>query len=159
MTESKQAKNFEHIVRVGNTDLVGEKPLYLGLQKIKGVGENFARIMCIVAKIDYLKITGELTIKEVEILEHILEKPQEAGIPTYLFNNQKDYETGVTNHLFLADLDFKVDQDIKRLKKSKSYIGLRHQWKLPVRGQRTQSNFRPNKGRGSAVKKKTTVRK
>ncbi|MCA9477709.1 MAG: 30S ribosomal protein S13 [Nanoarchaeota archaeon] len=159
MTEAKPAKEFRHIVRVGNTDLVGEKPLFLSLQKIKGVGENFARVICVLAKMDYLKQTGEMTDKDVAVLEKILENPQEAGVPQYMFNNQKDYETGKDQHLFLADLDFKQDQDIKRLKKSKSYIGLRHQWRLPVRGQRTQSNFRPNKGRSSAVKKKSSVRK
>ncbi len=159
MAEQKNSKEFKHIVRVGNTDLVGEKPLFLGLQKIKGVGENFARVMCILTKIDYLKTTGELGDKEIKALEAILENPSEAGMPLHFFNSQKDYESGEDNHLFLADLDFKKDQDIKRLKKSKSYVGLRHQWKLPVRGQRTGSNFRPNKGRGAAVKKKTTVRK
>ena len=159
MVETKNSKEFKHIVRVGSTDLVGEKPLFLSLQKIKGVGENFSRIVCILAKMDYLRLTGEMNDKDVAILEKILEDPAGAGVPTYLFNNQKDFETGADMHLFLADLDFKKDTDIKRLKKSKSYIGLRHQWRLPVRGQRTQSNFRPNKGRGSAVKKKSTVRK
>lgn len=158
MAEAKQS-NFRHIVRVGNTDLIGEKPLFLSLQKIKGVGENFARVMCVLTKIDYMKTTGELDDKEVKELEKILENPKEAGVPLYYFNSLKDFETGNDNHLFLADLDFKQDQDIKRLKKSKSYIGLRHQWKLPVRGQRTQSNFRPNKGRSSAVKKKSSIRK
>ena len=148
---------FRHIVRVGNTDLKGEKVIYLSLQKIKGVGENFARVMCFLAKIDYMKQTGTLGDKEVTALEKVLENPKAAGFPEYMLNSIKEYETGETSHLFLADLTFKVDQDLKRLKKSKSYIGLRHQWKLPVRGQRTGSNFRPNKGKGTAVKKKTTT--
>jgi len=150
---------FKHIVRVGNTDLVGEKALYLGLQKIKGVGENFARVMCTISKISYMKKTGDITESEIKALEAILQDPVKAGIPTHFLNRQNDYETGNNEHLFLADLDFRKDQDIKRQKKLKSYIGLRHQWRLPVRGQRTQSNFRPNKGKGTAVKKKATVRK
>ncbi len=150
---------FRHIVRVGNTDLVGEKPLYLALQKIKGIGENFSRCMCTVAKLNYMKTAGDLTEKDVKALEVVLENPKAAGFPDRLLNRQKDYETGEDTHLFTADLDFTKDQDIKRLKKIKSYRGFRHQWKLPSRGQRTKSNFRPNKGRGTAVKKKTTVRK
>ena len=47
----------------------------------------------------------------------------------------------------------------ERLRKIKSRRGLRHQWKLPLRGQRTQSNFRPNKGKGAVAKKKTATRK
>lgn len=150
---------FKHIVRVGNTDLVGDKSLFLSLQKIKGVGENFSRVICKLAEIDYLKKTGDITEAEVKKLEKVLEHPEKAGFPTRFLNRQKDYETGEDKHLILADLDFEKDQDLKRQKKMKSYIGLRHQWRLPVRGQRTQSNFRPNKGKSSAVKKKSTTRK
>ena len=150
---------FRHIVRVGSTDLKGEKALYLSLQKIKGVGENFARAVCVLAKIDFMKQTGTLEDKEVKALEAVLENPAKAGVPKHFLNRLDDYETGEDKHLFLADLDFEKDQDIKRLRKIKSYRGLRHQWRLPLRGQRTQSNFRPNKGKGTAVKKKTSIRK
>ncbi len=151
--------DFRHIVRVGNTDLAGEKPLFLSLQKIKGIGENFARMVCVLAQIDYMKKTGELSDKEVTVVEKIVEDPKAAGMPAYVLNRQRDYETGEDMHLTLSDLDFTQDQDLKRAKKVKSYIGLRHQWRLPVRGQRTQSNFRRNKGKAAAVKKKKTVRK
>lgn len=151
--------DFRHIVRVHNTDLKGEKPLYLALQKIKGVGENFARATCLLAKVDFMKITGDLSEKETQALETVLDDPLKAGLPKRFINRQEDYETGTDKHLLVADLDFAVDQDIKRLKKMKSNRGLRHHWKLPVRGQRTKSNFRPNKGKGTVAKKKTTIRK
>lgn len=150
---------FRHIVRVGNTDLKGEKPIYLSLQKIKGIGENFARVVCLLADIEYMTQTGTLDDKQVAKLEKVMENPKAAGVPIFYLNAQKEYETGEDTHLFLADLDYKIDQDIKREKKIKTYRGLRHQWRLPVRGQRTGSNFRPNKGRGGAVKKKSTIRK
>jgi small subunit ribosomal protein S13 len=52
-------------------------------------------------------------------------------------------------------LKFAKENDVKMMKKIKSYRGLRHQWSLPVRGQRTKSNFRRNKGKGSlGVKRK-----
>ena len=41
----------------------------------------------------------------------------------------------------------------QRLKEIKSYRGLRHSLKLPVRGQRTRSHFR-TKGNAMGVKKK-----
>ncbi|MCF7798640.1 30S ribosomal protein S13 [Candidatus Woesearchaeota archaeon] len=155
----KDSSEFRHIVRVGNTDLKGEKVLYLSLQKIKGVGENFARAICVAAKINYMAKTGELNDKQVTALEQVIDAPAKAGIPTHYFNVQQDYETGETKHLFLSDLDFHKDQDIKRLRKIKSRRGLRHQWRLPLRGQRTQSNFRPNKGKATAVKKRAVTRK
>lgn len=151
--------DFRHIVRVGSTDLKGEKPLYLALQKIKGVGENFARALCVIAKIDFMKQTGTLADSEVKAIEKVLDDPEKAGVPKHFLNRINDYETGEDKHLFLADLDFEKDQDIKRLRKIKSYRGMRHQWRLPSRGQRTQSNFRPNKGKGTVAKKKTAIRK
>lgn len=150
---------FRHIVRVNNTDLKGDKPIYLSIQKIKGIGENFARAVCTLAKIDYMKITGDFTDKDVAAIEAVLVDPIKAGVPAYYLNRLKDYESGEDKHLYTSDLDFEKDQDIKRMKKMKSNVGLRHQWRLPVRGQRTGSNFRPNKGKGAVGKKKTSIRK
>ncbi|MGE0792622.1 MAG: 30S ribosomal protein S13 [Candidatus Woesearchaeota archaeon] len=150
---------FRHIVRVMNTDIKGEKQLYLALQKIKGVGDMFAQATCKLAGLDVSMKAGDLTDKDVEKLEKVLKNPISAGMPNYFLNRQKDYETGEDMHIYLADLDFIKDGDIKRQKMIKSNKGLRHQWRLPVRGQRTRSNFRPNKGKSTAVKKKTTVRK
>jgi small subunit ribosomal protein S13 len=42
-------------------------------------------------------------------------------------------------------------RDIKRLKDTRSYRGIRHKLGLPVRGQRTRHNARTRKGRGRAV--------
>jgi small subunit ribosomal protein S13 len=47
----------------------------------------------------------------------------------------------------------KKEFDIKRLRKIKSYRGIRHASKLPVRGQRTRANFR-RKGHAVGVKRK-----
>ena len=45
------------------------------------------------------------------------------------------------------------------MKKIRSYRGVRHGVGLPVRGQRTKSNFRRNKGKASlGVKKKENVK-
>jgi len=44
------------------------------------------------------------------------------------------------------------------MKKTKSYKGLRHQWGLPVRGQRTKANFRKNKGKSSLGVQKKRVK-
>ena len=33
---------FRHIVRVNNTDLKGDKAIYLSMQKIKGIGDKLA---------------------------------------------------------------------------------------------------------------------
>jgi small subunit ribosomal protein S13 len=44
------------------------------------------------------------------------------------------------------------------MKKLKTYKGLRHAVGLPVRGQRTKSNFRKNKKKGSGKKQERQAR-
>mgnify|MGYP003994385531 CR=1 FL=1 len=48
------------------------------------------------------------------------------------------------------DLKLRKEFDIKRLKKIKSYKGVRHNYNLPVRGQRTKANFRKNRKKSGA---------
>ncbi|MCX8147635.1 MAG: 30S ribosomal protein S13, partial [Candidatus Woesearchaeota archaeon] len=53
-----------------------------------------------------------------------------------------------------GEIDFFTGSDIKRLKIIKCYRGIRHIEGLPVRGQRTKSNFRKNKGKVMGVKRR-----
>jgi small subunit ribosomal protein S13 len=148
-------KDFRHLVRVLNTDLDGKKPILYALTKMKGIKYMFANAVCRKANVPLDKKAGFLTEAEVKALEDVLSNLPKAGFPTWMLNRRKDYETGEDKHLFGGTLDFTRDMDIKRMKKTKSYKGLRHQWGLPVRGQRTKSNFRKNKGKGSlGVQKK-----
>ena len=43
--------NFKHIVRVANVDVPGEKAVKIALTKIKGVGMQFAGIVCTLANV------------------------------------------------------------------------------------------------------------
>ena len=74
------------------------------------------------------------------------------GIPMWMFNRRKDRETGEDVHLLTNELVFSRENDIKRMRRIKNYTGARHSLGLPVRGQRTKSNFRPNKGKVTGVK-------
>jgi small subunit ribosomal protein S13 len=149
-----EAKEVKHLVRILNTDLEGNKPLMQALQKIKGVGVMYANAICAVSGLDKRRKAGTLTQEEVEKLERIIKMPLQNGIPVWMLNRRMDYETGENMHLITADLDYTKDNDLKRMKKIKSYKGLRHQWGLTVRGQRTKSNFRKNKGKVQGVGKK-----
>ncbi|MBU4308527.1 MAG: 30S ribosomal protein S13 [Nanoarchaeota archaeon] len=75
-------------------------------------------------------------------------------LPEFLFNRLKDFETGENKYLVGSDLELKKEFDIKRLKKIKSYRGIRHAAGLPLRGQRTRSNFRKNRKKAGGIKKK-----
>ena len=87
-------------------------------------------------------------------LDEIIKEPAKFGIPSWLFNRKKDPEDNTDKHLVGSTLTFVQDNDIKMMKKMKSYKGIRHSLGLPVRGQRTRSNFRRNKGKVMGVKKK-----
>lgn len=145
---------FKHLIRIANTDLDGKKHILIAMRKIKGVDIMFANMALSVAGIDKEKKAGELLDNEAAKLNEIILSPKKFGAPEWMLNRRKDPETGVDGHLLMADLDFSKENDIKRMKKVKSYKGLRHQARLPVRGQRTKSNFRRNKGKGLGVKRK-----
>ena len=148
-------KEFQHLVRVFNTDLKGEKQVLFALTKIKGVSIMLSNAICRKANVPLAKKAGYLSPAEVKALEGVVSDPLKAGLPEWMANRRKDYETGEDKHILAGNLDFTREMDIKRMKKTKSYVGLRHQWGLPVRGQKTKSNFRRNKGKGSlGVQKK-----
>ncbi len=150
-----ETRAFKHIVRIANVDVPGDKSIRVALTKIKGVGVNFAQIVCSLANVPKNKKTGELTETQVEALSKILNNPSANDIPVWVLNRQKDYNSGEDQHLLTGTLNFVKENDLRRLKKIKSYKGVRHQKKLPVRGQRTRSNFRRSKGKVVGVKKKT----
>ena len=145
---------FKHLIRIANTDLEGKKHILYALRKIKGVDIMFANMALSIAGIEKTKKAGELLDSEAEKLNDIILHPKKYAAPEWMLNRRKDFETGEDTHLLMADLDFSKETDIKRLKKTTSYKGLRHQWGLPVRGQRTKSNFRNKKGKGLGVKRK-----
>lgn len=156
MQEAKQdfKPDFRYIVRVLNTDLDGKKPIGQALRKIKGISFMFSNMICNLTDIDKTKQTGYLADSDIEKINEFLKDPAKFKVPSWMFNRQKDYEDGTDKHVFGTDLTYVQDNDIKRLKKIKAYTGMRHAFGLPVRGQRTRSNFRKNKGKGMGVKRK-----
>jgi len=157
MAQQPQNPDFKHIVRIANVDLPGNKSIGFSLTNIKGIGINLAHVFCTLAKINLDKKTGDLTQEEIERLNLIVIEPLKNGVPQWISNRRKDYDTGEDKHLLTGSLNFIVENDLKRHKKIKSYRGVRHLKGLPVRGQRTKANFRRNKGKvvGVAKKKET----
>lgn len=145
----------ERIVRILSKDIEGKMKVYPGLAKIKGVSWGISNAACKKLNIDKNRKIGSLTEEEIKRVSEFLKKPT---LPIFIFNRRKDFETGDDRHLVGTDLELQKDLDIKRLKKIKSYKGIRHVAGLPVRGQRTRSHFRKNKKKGSGIKKKVVKR-
>ncbi len=153
----KEAANFRYIVRIANTDLDGKRQLIMGLQKIKGVSFMMANAYCALANLNSTRRVGDLPEEEVQKLDSLI-KNKTPLVPKWLLNRRKDIETGEDMHLVGADLTFSHENDIRQLKKIKCYRGIRHIQGAPVRGQRTRSNFRKNKGKVASVKRSVVAK-
>lgn len=150
MEEKQQLK---YLVRIANTDLTGSKPIAYALLNIRGVGFSYANMACTLAEVNPMKKAGALSDKEVSALESVITNPTKFNVPTWMFNRQKDMETGDDMHIIGPTIKFVQDNDVRLMKKIRCYKGMRHAAGLPVRGQRTRSNFRKNKGKTVGVMK------
>ncbi|MBD3313228.1 30S ribosomal protein S13 [Candidatus Woesearchaeota archaeon] len=148
------AEEFRHILRIANTDLEGKKQLLTALRKIKGVNFMFANMVCNLTGVDKNKRVGDLSDNEAEKLNDAITDPLKYKAPLWMLNRRRDYETGEDKHLTTGNINLAVGNDIKRLRAIKSYRGFRHAEGLPLRGQKTKSNFRRNKGKVTGVKRK-----
>lgn len=146
----QQEERSEILVRIFGYDVPGSKNLLTGLTRIKGISWAISNAACLRLNMPRSKKVSDLTKDEIKRIEEFLPK---INVPDFMKNRRLDRETGQTAHLYGSDLDIAKEFDIKRLKKIKSYKGIRHALKQPVRGQRTRSHFRTNKIAGGKVKK------
>lgn len=146
-----EQKHEHRVVRILSKDIEGKMKVYSGLTKIKGVSWSLSNAACNALGIEKDKTIGTLTEKEIEEISNFLKNPK---LPEYMLNRRADFETGENKHLIGTDLELTVEFDVKRLKKIKSYRGSRHAAGLPMRGQRTKSNFRRFRRKGAGIKKK-----
>ena len=144
---------IKQLVRVSNTDLNGAQQTLYALAKVRGVGIMLANATCKTLNISTTQRIGNVSEENLRKIESIFKNPEQHGIPIWMINRRKDPETGKNLHLLGADLEFIQDNDIKMMKKMKCYKGIRHIQGQPVRGQRTRSHFRKNKGKAQGVKK------
>lgn len=156
LDKAEADKKFgERIVRIMSEDIEGGMKLYAGLAKIKGVSWAIANAVCNVMGLDRSRKIGSLTESEIKTISEFIKNPK---IPNFLLNRNYDYETGKNMHLTGTSLELQTEFDIKRMKKIKSYKGIRHAAGQPVRGQRTKAHFRKNRGKGMGIKKKGEVK-
>jgi ribosomal protein S13 len=137
-------KNFREKVffRSLRSQVDGNAKVEYGLTQIMGIGRRFAQAIVTVAEIDPKVRIGALSEKDLNRIEEIINKPIENGIPNWMVNRMKDLRTGEDHHVIGNRLEISVKRDIDRMKKIRSYKGVRHHLRLKVRGQRTKSTGR-----------------
>ena len=150
----QEEQQFKHIVRLANTDIDGNKKLIDALRKIKGIGFAVANAVCHLAQVDAMKKAGYMLPEEVKKVDTVIANAVGSGVPVWMLNRRRNLEDGVDKHMIGTDLTFAQESDIRLMKQVRSYKGMRHAIGAPVRGQRTRSNFRKNKGKVMGVIKK-----
>jgi small subunit ribosomal protein S13 len=122
--------------RLLGVDIPNDKPTFISLRYLYGVGDQVARELCHKAGINQQKHARDLTEEEVARLATLLER---------------DYTVE-------GPLRRQITQNIGRLRHVRCYRGIRHGLGLPVRGQRTKTNARTRKGPKKTVAGKKGVK-
>ncbi|XP_074557024.1 small ribosomal subunit protein uS13z/uS13y/uS13x-like [Curcuma longa] len=135
-------EDFQHILRVLNTNVDGKQKIMFALTSIKGIGRRFANIVCKKADVDMNKRAGEISAAELENLMTVVANPRQFKIPDWFLNRKKDYKDGRYSQVVSNALDMKLRDDLERLKKIRNH---RHYSGLRVRGQHTQTTGRRGK--------------
>jgi small subunit ribosomal protein S13 len=122
--------------RITGVDIPPDKPIWVSLTYLYGIGPKNSRQILREANIDVQRRAKDLTEEE---LANII---------------------GIIDRGFLVEgaLRRQVQQNIARLRDIQSYRGNRHRRSLPVRGQRTRSNARTRKGPRKTVAGKKGVK-
>ena len=137
--------DFQHILRVLNTNVDGRTKVMYALTQIRGIGRRFANVVCKKAEIDMGKRAGELSAAELESLMVIVANPRQFRIPDWFLNRQKNYKDGKYLQQVSNQLDTTFRDDLERLKKIRNHRGIRHYWGIRVRGQHTKTTGRRGK--------------
>merc|ERR1711879_646901 len=137
--------DFQHILRVLNTNIDGRRKVMFAITQIPGIGQRFANLICKKAEVDPNKRAGELSQDEVEKLVAIINNPKQFKIPEWFLNRQREWKTGKSMQAFSNGLSAKLREDLERLKKIRTHRGLRHYWGIRVRGQHTKTTGRRGK--------------
>ena len=144
--------DFKYIIRIANSDVSGEELLVNALTSIRGIGPRISNAIVQKLKLDPNKLAGKLDDKNVVDIENAIMNLNDY-VPDWLLNRQKDYDTGENIHSVSVELKMTHDEDLNRMKKVKSYKGIRHASGHKVRGQRTYSNGRKGLALGVSRKK------
>ncbi|HDL02401.1 MAG TPA: 30S ribosomal protein S13 [Candidatus Pacearchaeota archaeon] len=155
MVEEKnyKQKKEEHVVlvRVLGKDIRGDIKINSALTKINGISWGLSNAVCKILGLDRTRYIQDFSKDELKTIEDFMKDPK---VPAFLKNRRNDLETGNDLHISGVDLKLVKEFDLKRMKKIKSYKGIRHTVGLPVRGQRTKGNFRRNRKPSVAAAKK-----
>jgi len=125
-------------MRIAGVSIPDEKRVDIALSYIYGIGRNNTKPVLEKAAIDGATRVKNLSEDEIKRLTQVLDKYKIEG-----------------------DLRADIATNVRRLKETGSYRGMRHARNLPSRGQRTRSNARTKRGKRvtiGAIKKEVAAK-
>jgi len=112
------------MARIAGIDLPKDKPIWVALQRIYGIGASSSQHILAAAGIDSGLRVKELSEEQVGQIRDVLDKQYKVE----------------------GDLRREVQSNIKRMIEISCHRGIRHRMRLPVHGQRTRTNARTKRG-------------
>lgn len=112
------------MARIAGVDIPKDKRVEIGLQYIYGIGPTVSKKILAQTSINPDTKVRELAEEEVSRLREVIDK---------------EYKVE-------GELRKEINLNLGRLREIGCYRGIRHRQRLPVRGQRTQTNARTKRG-------------
>ena len=112
------------MARIAGVDIPRNKQVWVSLQYIYGIGATLSQKILAQTDISPDTKVNDLTEEEVNRLRELIDRQYKVE----------------------GELRREVNLNIKRLIEIGSYRGIRHRHSLPVRGQRTRTNARAQRG-------------
>lgn len=117
------------MARMAGIEIPDNKKAWLSIRNIYGIGKTNSMEIIKKLKIDENLTLKDLSDSQMDVLRKYIEE----------------------NFVVEGELRQTVFRNIKRLKDTRAYRGIRHKLGLPVRGQRTRVNARTRKGKSLAI--------
>jgi len=114
--------------RIAGVILPSGKHAEIALTYIYGIGRAKAQVILDEVKIERTRKIDDLSEVELDLIRD-----------------------AIKGHIVEGDLRRLISGNIKRLQEIRCYRGIRHQKRLPVRGQNTKTNARTRKGKSVAI--------
>lgn len=152
-----KASEAINIVRIAGRDINGKYTIVHALRHIKGIGNNLAYAIALLAEKNFgiaqTTTIGALEESKLAQLESVIKEPGKFGVPNYMLNRRKDAESAGDMHMVGTDLTVRIKQDMDNSIKLQSWTGFRRQYGQKVRGQRTRSTGRTGETVGVTKKR------
>ncbi|MCH8518961.1 30S ribosomal protein S13 [Candidatus Gracilibacteria bacterium] len=116
------------MARIAGINLPNGKHTEIALTYIYGVGRSLSQKVLDTVKIERTRKIETLSETELDLIREEVKK-----------------------YIVEGDLRRQISGNIKRLQEIRCYRGIRHQKRLPVRGQNTKTNSRTRKGKSVAI--------